>query len=523
MRMGLAALLAAALLASAPLAPSHAQVNLPALGDSVSNDFGVGAEKKIGVQIMREIRRDPDYLDDPILLDYVQSIWQPLLAAARQRGDIGGETNDRFAWEPFLVRDRSVNAFALPGGYVGVHLGLIAITAGRDELASVLAHELSHVTQRHIARSIVNSQRQSMLSLATMILGAVAASRSSNVDAANAIFVGGQAAAAQGQLNFSRDMEREADRVGFAVLTGAGFAPSGMASMFEKLENASRHNDGNSFPYLRSHPLTTDRIGEARARLGAGRAGHAAPASVLEHAVVQARARVLMDARAVTWQRLQALDAQPAVGAPPTLPERLGALCTSALASSSLRDWPRAESAMQAALSLLRGGAQHDARAERALAMLHAQLLLERGDAARGAEVLKPYAADASRSMALLRAQLAVAPAARDEAALRRQAEELQTRVALSPLDATAWSLLGQAQERLGHPLRALRSQAESRYAIGDLSGAVDRLRAGQRLARGGGATDFVEASVIDARLRDVDAERKQWAAELRREGRSEP
>jgi beta-barrel assembly-enhancing protease len=521
MRARLVALCAAALLAPSLPVPSEAQVNLPALGDAVSDDFGVGTEKKIGVQIMREIRRDPDYLDDPILLDYVQSIWQPLLAAARQRGDIGGEANDRFAWEPFLVRDRSVNAFALPGGYVGVHLGLIAITAGRDELASVLAHELSHVTQRHIARSIVNSQRQSMLGLATMILGAVAASRSSGTDAANAIMLGGQAAAVQGQLNFSRDMEREADRVGFAVLTGAGFAPSGMASMFEKLESASRHNDGNSFPYLRSHPLTTDRIGEARARQGTGRPG-IAPASALEHAVMQARARVLMDARAVTWQRLQGLDAEGA-GAALAGPERLSALCTSALASSSLRDWPRAESAIQAALSLLRSGAQHDARAERAVVMLYAQLLLERGDAARGIALLKPHAADASRAMALLRAQLAVAPSARDDAALRRQAEELQTRVALAPLDATAWGLLGQVHDRLGHPLRALRSQAESRYAIGDLSGAVDRLRAGQRLARSGGSTDFVEASVIDARLRDVDAERKQWAAELRKEGRSEP
>ena len=522
MRTRLAPLCAAALLGLSLLAPSHAQVNLPALGDSVSDDFGIGAEKKIGVQIMREIRRDPDYLDDPILLDYVQSIWQPLLAAARQRGDIGGEANDRFAWEPFLVRDRSVNAFALPGGYVGVHLGLIAITAGRDELASVLAHELSHVTQRHIARSIVNSQRQSMLSLASMILGAVAASRSSNIDAANAIFVGGQAAAAQGQLNFSRDMEREADRVGFAVLTGAGFAPSGMASMFEKLENAYRHNDGNSFPYLRSHPLTTERIGEARARQGAGRPANAAPSSVLEHAVMQARARVLMDTRAVSMQRLQGLDAPSAVNVPTSPAERLSALCTSALASSAMRDWPRADAALQAALSLLRAG-QNDPRAERAVTMLHAQLLLERGDAARGADVLKPYASDASRSMALLRAQLAVSPAARDDAALRRQADELQTRVALSPLDATAWSLLGQAQERLGHPLRSLRAQAESRYAIGDLSGAVDRLRAGQRLARSGGAPDFIEASVIDSRLRDVDAERKQWAAELRKEGRSEP
>src|SRR5439155_1151642 len=136
---------------------------------------------------------------------YLQGIFQPLVVAARQRGEIGPDIDQRFAWEPFLVRDRTVNAFALPGGFVGVHLGLISMTASRDELASVLAHEMSHVTQRHIARSVASSSRQSLVGLAAMILGAIAASRSSHADALQAVVVGGQAAMAQGQLNFSRD------------------------------------------------------------------------------------------------------------------------------------------------------------------------------------------------------------------------------------------------------------------------------------------------------------------------------
>ena len=271
--------LAAALLSAVfALQPVLAQVNLPTLGDSVSEDLSLGAERRVGDEIMRDIRRDPDYIDDPILLGYVQSIWQPLLAASRERGNLSPEEAERFAWQPFLVRDRSVNAFALPGGYVGVHLGMIAVTANRDELASVLAHEMSHVTQRHIARSLVNSSRQGLIGMAALVLGAIAAGRSSNPDALNAVVAGSQAATAQGQLNFSRDMEREADRVGFGVMTTAGFAPSGMPAMFEKLATASRLNDGNSFPYLRTHPLTSERIGEARARLGTGRGGPA-PAS----------------------------------------------------------------------------------------------------------------------------------------------------------------------------------------------------------------------------------------------------
>ena len=521
-RPRLATALLAALLAL-PLAPrpAQAQVNLPALGDSVSEDFGIGTERRLGDQIMREVRRDPDYLDDPILDDYLESVWQPLLAASRRKGNIGPDENERFAWEPFLVRDRSVNAFALPGGYVGVHLGMIAVTANRDELASVLAHEMSHVTQRHIARSMVNSQRQGLIGMAAMILGALAATRSSNPDALNAVVVGGQAAAIQGQLNFSRDMEREADRIGFGVMTSAGFAPSGMAAMFEKLQSASRLNDGNSFPYLRSHPLTSDRIGEARARLGAGRAAAAPLSNALEHAVMQARAKVLMDPRAEALQRLQALDApdNPAQAATAPLAERLSALCASAMASSQLRDAARAEAAVQRALALLRGSPLEHAEAEHAVRLLEVQLLVDRGDPVRAAEALKPFAAEQSRPLAVLRARVALSPALRDSAALQRSAEELQTRVALAPHDATSWGLLGQVQERLGRPLRALRAQAEQSYATGDLSGAVDRLRAGRQAARDGGAqNDFIEASVIEARLRDIEAERKRLAAEMRGE-----
>src|SRR6185295_16850793 len=125
-------------------------------------------------------------------------------------------------------------------------------------------------------------------------------------DAANAVIAGSQAAAIQGQLNFSRDMEREADRIGFAVMTSAGFAPGGMASMFEKLEHSTNFNDNVNYPYLRSHPLTTERIGEGRSRMGT--ATHVVPASVLEHTAAQARARVLADTRVDSLRRWQPLD-----------------------------------------------------------------------------------------------------------------------------------------------------------------------------------------------------------------------
>ena len=505
----LGAVCAAALLCTGGAPLGFAQNNLPSLGDTASEDFNLGTERKLGDQIMREIRRDPEYIDDPLLLEYLQSVWQPLVAAARQRGEIGADIDQRFAWEPFLVRDRSVNAFALPGGFVGVHLGLIAMTASRDELASVLAHEMSHVTQRHIARSIANSKRQSLISAAAMILGVLAASRSNKGDAANAVIAGGQAAAIQGQLNFSRDMEREADRIGFAVMTAAGFGAGGMAAMFEKLDQASRFNDSGGFPYLRSHPLTTERIGEARSRMGT--ASTVLPASALEHTLAQARARVLMDPRVDALRRWQALDgdAGNAANASTSFGDKLAAACSSALASSLLREWPRADKSLLRASTLLQGSPRIDARTERAVALLSAQSMLERGDIARAAELLKPYAAEASRPVLLMSARVAQGPQP-DPVRLSRSADDLQTWVALHRVDADAWSALGQVWGALGQPLRSLRADAESRLALGDTIGAIDRLRAGQRLAKRGGTVDFIEASVIDSRLRDIELQRKR-------------
>ena len=557
----IATLLCAALLlapGSWPVARAQSPNALPSLGDSVSEDLSAGSERQIGEQIMREIRRDPDYLDDPVLLEYLQSIWQPLLAAARANGNIGTEIDLRYPFEPFLVRDRTVNAFALPGGFVGVHLGLIAITSSRDELAGVLAHELSHVTQRHIARSIAPSRQASILGVVTTILGVLAASRSSSPGAANAVIAGGQAAAIQTQLNFSRDMEREADRVGFGVMTEAGYSAAGMAQMFEKLDRSSHLNDAGNYPYLRSHPLTFERIGEARARMGTGKAPPAT-GSLLEHATMQARARVLMDPRIESLRRLEGLDARaaqtagsdgsqrqaadPAVEQLPDVlvlgvggsrAERLGVAYAGAFAATLLRNWGQADTALALAHTL--AAAPADERALRQVRLLQAQSMVERGDPVRAAAALAPLGKEASRPVLLLQAQVALAaagqaagaavvdPASPAAAALRASADGLQTWVATQPQDATAWKTLGQVWARLGQPLRALRADAESQLALGDVQGAIDRLRAAQRLARSGGQVDFIEASVVDARLRNIEAQRRALlAADDRRRGGAEP
>ena len=518
---------AAALIATWPASAPQAQVRLPALGDSVSEDFDILTERRYGDRIMREIRRDPAYLDDPALQEYLLSLFDPLVKAARSRGEIGPDLDNAFAWEPFLIEDKVVNAFALPGGYVGVYLGLIALTGSSDELASVLAHELSHVTQRHIARSAISQQRQGLAAMAGMILGVLAASRANSTDAAQAVIMGTQAAAAQGQLNFSREMEREADRIGIEVLSSAGFAPAGMVGMFEKLDNAMRLNDSNQYPYLRSHPLTIERISDARLRVR--EAGPPAPVhSPVPHALMQARARALMDPTDQAMLRLQGLGNAAVPGTGPAADvARLATLYSGALASLRLRDFDRGLRILAAGETLAAGPLAKEPEAARQFAMLKVAMLSERGGPAAQlgpalTDALAPLKSDHSRPALMVRAQAALArqrsgdPGAAE--ALRQATEALQTWVAEHKRDALAWQTLAQCAEPLGLRLRSLRAGAEAAYAGGDILGAVDRLRAARQIAQDTRSDDYIEVSVIQSRLREMEVDRRRLLAEMRGE-----
>jgi predicted Zn-dependent protease len=532
-----------ALLLSALLAlPASAQVRLPSLGEGASEDLSISAERRVGDQVMREGRRDPAYLDDPVLLEYLNSLWQPLVEAARKKGEIEPEIDRAFAWEAFLVRDRSVNAFALPGGFVGMHLGLIALTNTPDQLASVLAHELSHISQRHIARSIAPQQRASLLALAGLLLAVAVAGRSNSTDGVNAAMMGGQAAAIQSQLNFSRDLEREADRIGYGVLIAAGFSPVGMAAMFERMDQASRLNDNNGFPYLRSHPLTLDRVAESRNRLLLSGAPPITPSPL--HAMMQMRARVMMDDSTQALERLNGGTSSP------LLADRVAALYGGALAASLLREPVRAQAQADEALTLMVQARPREPAAERALHLLRAQVALTRGDVAQALQALdasETPAAQPRRASLLLRAQALLqatqqqspqqqpqlpqpqqqdganppaAPAglsaADRAAALRASTEALQTWLVDAPHDPMAWELLAGTSQALGLKLRSLRASAEARAAVGDLTGAVDRLRVAQQASRGAVGQDFIEGSVIDTRLRQISAQRRQLALDAR-------
>jgi beta-barrel assembly-enhancing protease len=503
---------------------------LPALGDASAQALSPMAERRLGDRIMRSLLRDPDVIDDPLVLEYVSQLWARLLAGARARGEIGPELEASHAWQPFLVRDKSVNAFALPGGYIGVHLGLLAMTTSPDELASVLAHELSHVTQRHIARMIGQQSQQSWISIASLLLGVLAATR--NAVAAQALIYGGQAAAIQTQLNFSRDMEREADRVGFGVLGDSGFDPAGMALMFEHLQAASRLNDDGSWPYLRTHPLTTERIGEAQARLGPAAWGTlpsplaTSTAVWAQHQLMAARARVLVDVRSEALQTLST----------PQLPKdatRLQVVTAWYMAALARQRSAQPEAAQQALATAREQAAglpslQQDV-VWRVLSLAQAEGQLRRHQGGAALETLQAalqrpgsIAKAQARPELLSQAHAALttpddAPrAAARDSALHEAASRLQTHVSDHPLDAPAWSVLSEVWQALHQPVRAVRAEAEATAALGDLPGAIDRVQGARRRFRQVDAPDLIELSVMDARMR---VWQRQQREDLRDEG----
>ncbi|WP_114863842.1 M48 family metalloprotease [Comamonas sp. AG1104] len=509
-----------------PLASSAQAAGLPTLGDGASS-LTTGEERRLGDSIARELYRDPDYLDDPVLQEYVEGIWLHLQDAARKNGELSHELEERFAWTLLLGKDRQVNAFALPGGYMGVYLGLIGVVSSGDELASVIAHETSHITQRHIARMMAQQGKQTPLMLASMLLGALAATRSP--DAAMAIMMGGPAAVMQNQLNFSRAMESEADRMGYSLMSPAGFAPQGFVSMFGKLQQASRLNDNGSWPYLRSHPLTTQRIADMDSRIPPGKRA-AEPVPTLEHVMMSARARVISNPGVEVrrqWARL------PRSGSFSSLSqfEQVAQLYAATLSAMYLRDWPLAREMVQRLLVATAGNAPANIQARWLNAELEfkadnpqaalAALPLHSGNAPQAAPRVTASGnlagpREAGPSLATIDVVERVAPR-RPELLLKTEillrlnqagsmASPLQTWVTDHPRDGSAWQTLARVWRSQGQEMRALRAEAEAQVAHYDYAAAVDRFKAAQDLARKAGAgADYFEASIIDTRLRAVE------------------
>lgn len=473
-----------------PLTSSLAVQNLPTLGDTSRESLSPLMERKLGEEIMHDIRRDPDYLNDAPLLEYLNDFgWSLVTARPEVRGEAG------FDFFFFAVRDPVLNAFALPGGFIGVHSGLLLAAQSESELASVLAHEIGHVTQRHIARMVGSQKQDSMIALASILLGALAMRGSGDVGAA--VMMGGTGVAMQRQLNFSRDAEREADRIGLSILDAGGYETSGMVAFFGRLQSASRNYSDAIPPYLLTHPLTTERIADIEARIREQR--YRQRADSMDFQLIRARARVLQDdteqgrrdAQIVFDTQLQQHTKQQIVAAQYGM----------AFLAFKQQAYDKAEDLLRQAVA-----AASPSKQSLVLTDLDIDIKLATN---RNAEALKLVEEarmhfPLSRGLVHQYAKVLIAGKRLDEATryLREQAQ-------LYRQDADVQNLLARAYAAQGKLALQHMALAESYVLTGSVPAALDQLR----IARNSPDAEFYDQSMIDARERELQ---ERWKEELK-------
>jgi predicted Zn-dependent protease len=469
------------------IAPSllHAQ-NLPNLGGTDGEELSPLMERRLGEQVMNNIRRDSDYLEDAPTLDYLNQLGGQLLGTSSEaRGDAG------YDFFFFAVRDPSLNAFALPGGFIGSHSGLVLAAQSESELASVLAHEIGHVSQRHIARMIGNQRKDALLPMAGILIAALAAR--SSPDLAGAAMMGGTGLAAQRQLSFGRDAEREADRLGLQILRGAGFELNGMVNFFGRLQNASRNRTDNLPSYLRTHPMTGERMADIEARIR--NLTYKQHIDSLDFLFIRSRLRVLQDDTPQGWRdATTAFLEQSRQGSRAQL---MAAKYGLAMLAQRQRDSSRAltlVSELQA--EVMRSPAYP---ASQVLSSFAVEIALSSGQTTQALNMLKEARLQfpLSRALTMQYADALLAAGRQADAAnfLRDQAQ-------LYRQDASVQRALARAYAEQGKIALQHLALAEYYSLTGALPSALEQLR----LARGSSDASFYDQAVIDARERELQA-----------------
>ena len=454
------------------------QVKLPDFGDVAEATLSPADERALGEAFMREVRTRLTLIDDPLVVQYIQSLGYRLVASSNRRD---------LAFTFFVVEDDSLNAFAAPGGFVGVNSGIILATESESEFASVLAHEIAHVTQRHIVRAIDHASRSNLPVLAGILAAVIIGAQ--DIEAGQAAVAAVVGTTAQRQINFTRQNEMEADRVGIRILADAGFDPLEMAGVFEKLQDAARYS-AHLPEYLSTHPVTTNRIAEARDR--AERLPYRQHASSESYFLVRAklRADTAADAQKVLEQFIE---------------ER----------STGYAKSPTANAYGQA-IAMTRLGRDDDAREVLArLLESHPDNLTFRADLA--AVALR--AGNLTRSLALYSEGLDLYPndrgLVRGHATALNEADRPNDTVKLidefgqwNAVDSEMYRLRADANQKLGRPLASRADLAEHYYLAGRPDLALQQLRLAQQDPNKD--ADFYAITRIEARIEELETELKQ-------------
>jgi beta-barrel assembly-enhancing protease len=494
-----------------PRSASRGQPNivLPDMGDPGGESLSRVDERKYGELIMREIRPDPDYSNDLPLYDFLNSMERRLLQAAKklQLGGANEQGSGAYNFEVFAVKDSSINAFALPGGFIGFHTGLIVSAETDSEVASVMGHETGHVLQRHLARQMDKQSTNTMIAIAGMVLGALAMSR--NPSAAAGLMQGGQALAVDNQLSYSRDAEREADRVGFQILDASGYDVNGAPGFFQRLQKATGVMDKGVPAYVRTHPLTTDRIADMqdRARTVPSRN---VPTSV-EFYFIKARARMEQSGNASGLYDLkstfESLSKQPQPG------KQMEGFYGLALIAQRQGKVDQAESYLQQARYLAQAASAPGSPVQRqslALDITASELGLAKGKGEEALQIaqatLRAYPQSYAAGAAMINAELALG---RTNDAITW----LRARTRLQPNEIVWWDLLSKAYDQAKNvPMRHL--ALGEKYALeGAWPSAIEQLK----IARTASGSDYYQGSSIDARLREMQ---KQYQDEMKEKGK---
>lgn len=446
--------------------------SLPELGDASQATLSPAQERGIGLSIMRQIESVPAYIDDPEVIDYLNWLGYKLVSVS---------PDARQEYHFFALLDNTVNAFALPGGFIGVHSALFLTSQSESELAAVLGHEIAHVTQKHMARMIAAQQRQGIASMAAIAVAILAAR--SNPQAAAGAIAATQAQALSSQLAFTRDNEREADRIGLQILERASFDPHAMPVFLERLQKATRILDSSAPTYLRTHPITYERVADVQNRTYA--LPYRQVPDSIDFQLVRAKLRAMQrDPReAVAYFDDLIADRKFAN----EVAARYGLV--ESLRRAELKDRLAGE-----LRTLLRIAPRHPM-----IAALEARSLatLSKRDRAlkRFAEALAEF--PTQRALIYDYADLLIA--ANQPA---RANEILDNRMAKDPDDGRLYELQARAYSAEGKTMLKHRSLAEAYVAAGNLSLALEHLQLALKSSDG----SFYDISSVEARLRELRA-----------------
>lgn len=470
---------------------------LPDLGDVSQTAISPRQERQLGLQIMAEIRADPSYLDDPEIAGYLNNLGNRLLAGSN-------EDHPDQEFEFFALQDPSINAFALPGGFMGFNSGLILAAQGESELAGVMAHEIAHITQKHLAR-MISGQKYGMLTTLAALAVAILASRS-NPQAGAAAMAASQALAIQSQLDFTRDHEKEADRIGLNILASAGLDPNGMAEFFERLQKAGRFQENGAPSYLRTHPITYERIADIQNRTQ-NMSYRQVPDS-LDFQLVRAKLRALQGKPKDAVRYFESSLRDKRYNS--EIAERYG------LINALLRDrnYVRADKELTLLYETSRAGGM--------IAMLENHRLgtairIER-KVSRSSPMIETLAArvklamgQSADALGIYQAALRIYPQHRAltydyaEALLRSDSVDaalkfINQQLLFTPNDIRLYNLQAQSYAAAGSNLLQHRAQAEAYIRQGQLSAAIDQLQTALRSNDG----DFYQVSGVEARLKEL-------------------